>query len=110
MSWLEALAYDEGAKRLDDDWQVSLTHRAEEVLLVCTLSLSDYMKLSAEERAALVNAAMRLQAGRAAQIGRAARSELGEADVLSELDGGETYDRVLADQAFRKVTDNAGPA
>lgn len=108
MSWLEALARDGGSKPKDDDWVASLTQSGEEVLLVCSLTLADYLQLSITERAALVCAAMRLQAGRAAQIGRAARSELGEAEVLAELDGGEAYDQALADQAFKQVT-NARP-
>ena len=94
MSWLRDLA-GEGAEGQGLVLAAEAFLQGRGVVL-----LGAYALLDLEERAALALAGERLDVAQAARVGRAARSALGEAEVLAALDGGERAMRLQEDEVF----------
>ena len=67
-------------------------------------TLSEFVGLSPEEKAALALAGDKIRAAQAAMIAHAARSPRGELEVLAPVDGGEA----LVDAALGDLMDRAG--
>ena len=103
-SWLRraaGLPCDLPLKPLDDAGSALLVAAAEAFLAVGgAVTVGDWLALEAEDRAALMVAAERLAAVRAAQLGLAAQDP---AAVLAPVDGGAARRRAIVERAAAKA-------
>ena len=84
-----------------------LSEIAERVIVSrVSLSPEQFLELHELERAAFFQAGKRLDVEQALRIGKASRSDIEEAAVAAEIDGGEEYDRCLLERAVLEVAQN----
>ena len=88
----------DAAEREDvpEESMAELTRFCETILPVCRLTWGELEELDRVELAALLAANRRVEAERIAAAGLAAQGPWGAAAVLSEVDGGQAEDELLA--------------
>lgn len=70
-----------------------------------SVSPVEYLELTGAERVALARAQKEERIAQAIRIGNACRGEIGQAAVLSEVDGGEAHDDMILEAFHNSVYD-----